>query len=55
MTAQLPDDARANGLLQVAQSVSRYDPERAAAVIAEVQQDNKSMEEETLVDVILAP
>ncbi|MDQ1408479.1 MAG: hypothetical protein QOJ41_214 [Acidobacteriaceae bacterium] len=52
MTAQLPDDARANGLLQVARSVSRYDPERAAAVIAEVQQDNKSMEEETLVDVI---
>jgi hypothetical protein len=39
-------------LLQVARMVSRYDQERAAAVIAEIRQDRKtSMDEETYVDV----
>src|SRR4029077_3386623 len=47
MAEQLPDDKRTTALLQVARSVSRYDPERAAAVIAEVQKDNKRMDEET--------
>jgi hypothetical protein len=51
---QLPDDTRAIALLQVARMVSRYDPARAAAVIAEVQQDNASMDEGTLVDIISA-
>jgi hypothetical protein len=51
---QLPDDMRTSALLQVARSVSRYDPERAAGVIAEVQQEKKSMDEETFVDLISA-
>ena len=52
---QLPDDTRTIALLQVAQMVSRYDPARAAAVIAEVQQENKPpMDEGTLVDIISA-
>jgi hypothetical protein len=54
MAEQLPDDKRTMALLQVARSVSRYDPERAAAVIAEVQQDTKRMDEETSLDLIAA-
>ena len=54
MAEQLPDDKRTTALLQVARSVSRYDPERAAAVIAEVQKDNKRMDEETSLDLIAA-
>ena len=54
IAAQLPDDTRTMALLQVARIVSRNDPERAAAVIAEVRQDNKSMDEETSLDVISA-
>jgi len=49
------DDTRTIALLQVARMVSRYDPARAAAVIAEVQQENKPpMDEGTLVDIISA-
>lgn len=51
---QLPDNKRTSALLQVARSVSRYDPERAAAVIAEVQQANKPMDEQTSLDLISA-
>ena len=52
---QLPDDTRTITLLQVARMVSRYDPARAAAVIAEVQQESKPpMDEQTLVDIISA-
>jgi hypothetical protein len=51
---QLPDDTRTIALLQVARAVSRYDPARAAAVVTEVKQDNKPMEEETLVDITSA-
>ena len=52
---QLPDDTRTIALLQVARMVSRYDPARAATVIAEVQQESKSStDEETLVDIISA-
>jgi hypothetical protein len=55
MAEQLPDDTRAIALLQVARIVSRYDPARAAAVIAEVQQDTKlPMNDMTLVDIISA-
>ena len=52
---QLPDDTRTIALLQVARMVSRYDPARAATVLAEVQQEsNSSTDEETLVDIISA-
>jgi hypothetical protein len=52
---QLPDDTRTIALLQVARMVSRYDPVRAATVIAEVQQESKSPTDEgTLVDIISA-
>lgn len=52
---QLPDDTRTIALLQVARMVSRYDPARAATVLAEVQQESKSStDEETLVDIISA-
>jgi hypothetical protein len=52
---QLPDDTRTIALLQVARTVSRYDPVRAATVIAEVQQESKSPTDEgTLVDIISA-
>ncbi len=51
---QLPDSKRTTALLQVARGISRYDPERAAAVIAEVQQDSKTMDEGTSVDLISA-
>ena len=54
MAEQLPNDLRTTTLLQVARSVSRYDPERAAAVIAEVRQDTKRMDEETSLDLIAA-
>jgi len=54
MAEQLPDSKRTTALLQVARSISRYDPERAAAVIAEVRQDNKPMDEETSLDLISA-
>ena len=49
---QLPDDKRTRALLQVARGVARYDPERAAAVIAEVQQGNERVGEETFLDII---
>ncbi len=52
---QLPDDTRTIALLQVARTVSRYDPARAAKVIAEVQQEStSSTDEETLVDIVSA-
>jgi hypothetical protein len=51
---QLSGDKRTNALLQVARSVSRYDPVRAAAVIAEVQQGNRPIDEETSLDIISA-
>jgi len=52
---QLPDDTRTSALLQVARTVSRYDPARAAKVIAEVQQEStSSTDEETLVDIVSA-
>jgi hypothetical protein len=51
---QLPDNQRTSALLQVARSVSRYDPERAAAVIAEVQQANRPMDEQTSLDLTSA-
>jgi hypothetical protein len=51
---QLSGDKRANALLQVARSVSRYDPVRAAALIAEVQQGNGPIDEETSLDIISA-
>ena len=52
---QLPDDTRTIALLQVARTISRYDPVRAATVIAEVQQESKSpTDDETLVDIISA-
>ncbi len=51
---QLPDGKRTTALLQVARSISGYDPERAAAVIAEVQRDNKAMNEGTSSDLISA-
>jgi hypothetical protein len=55
MAEQLPDDTRTIALLQVARMVSRYDPTRAAAVIAEVQQESKPpINEMTLVDIISA-
>jgi len=55
MAERLPDGTRTIVLLQVARMVSRYDPARAATVIAEVQQENKPpMDEETLVDIISA-
>ena len=55
MAEQLPDDTRTIALLQVARMVSRYDPARAATVIAEVQQESKTpMNEMTLVDIISA-
>jgi hypothetical protein len=54
MAEQLPNDLRATALLQVARTISRNDPERAAGVIAEVQQDNKTMDEGASVDLISA-
>jgi hypothetical protein len=52
MAEKLSGDSRTVALLQVARMVSRYNPERAAAVIDEIRQDrNTSMDEETFVDV----
>jgi hypothetical protein len=51
---QVPDDKRTGALLQVARGVARYDPERAAAVIAEVQQGNERVGEEASLDIISA-
>jgi hypothetical protein len=54
MAEQLSGGLRTTALLQVARSISRYDPERAAGVIAEVQQDNKTMDDGTSVDLTSA-
>jgi hypothetical protein len=54
LAEQLSGGLRTTALLQVARSISRYDPERAAGVIAEVQQDNKTMDDGTSVDLTSA-
>lgn len=51
---QLPADMRNVALLQVARGIARYDPERAAAVIAKVQQENGYVDEQTSLDIISA-
>jgi tetratricopeptide (TPR) repeat protein len=51
---QLPDERRTSALLQIARSIASYDPERAAAVIAEIQQGNKPLDEKTSLDLVSA-
>jgi hypothetical protein len=52
MAQELPDGMRTTALLQIARVVSRYDPGRAATVIARVKEDNKPLGEGTSLDII---
>ena len=45
MAGELPDGRRTTALLQIARVVSRYDPERAATMIARLQDDNRPPDE----------
>jgi hypothetical protein len=50
----LPDEQRTRALLQIARGTASSNPERAAALINEIQQESKPMDEETSLDFLSA-